>query len=210
MPRAHDTAGGPLAGRVVLLTGPGDTAALLTERLGARGALVVTAADGGDDPDRTVGRVVRDHGRLDHLVNVVAVPSRARALTDLAPSDLNDVLGHGLVTPLTWIQRAHAHRMAAHGGSVVNVVPDGPRDGLRDAALAALTELTEWLAAELAPRVAVHTVLPGPRLENGVFRAGLADIVTGLLACPRPARPDPVHGPVLVLTGAAPRPRRAA
>ncbi|MEU9792548.1 SDR family NAD(P)-dependent oxidoreductase [Streptomyces sparsogenes] len=218
-----------LTGRVVLVTGEGDLAASAAGALLARDARVVLAGPaaeearlaalpgapvlalpcGRDDltaPGRAVDTVVERFGRLDHLVNLVAAGSRPGPLMELDPLVLRGVLHGGLVTPLACVQRAYWRWMAAHGGSVVNVVVDAARGGPRDAALAGLTELTEWLAAELAPRVDVHTLVPSPSLGAGEYRAGAVQVLCDLLT----RRANPAQGPVLVLSEHPACPPRAA
>ncbi|POX52325.1 NAD(P)-dependent oxidoreductase [Streptomyces sp. Ru71] len=217
------------AERVVLVTGEGDLAADVAASLLERGARVALA---GPDADaarlapppgpallalpcarddlvglgRAVDTVVERLGRLDHLVNLVAARPRPGPLMELDPQALHDLLHGGLVTPLACVQRAYRRWMAAHGGSVVNVAAATGRDGPQDAALAGLTELTEWLAAELAPRVDVHTLLPSPSLGPGAYRAGVPEVVCDLLT----RRTNPEHGPVLVLSEEPACPSRAA
>ncbi|MFD1657724.1 SDR family oxidoreductase [Streptomyces caeni] len=233
---------GLLSGRVALLTGA-DPAGTMKEVLLAQGARVAVAgatadltaaATSSSDPDdrvlavpchpgdpaavgRAVGTVVRRLGRLDHLVNLVAVPPRPRPLIELDPQSLRNDLQRDLVTPLTWIRHAHRRWMAHHSGTVVTAATDVVRDGAQGTALAALTELTEWLAAELAPRVDVHAVVPSPSHHGARYRAHLADALPGLLthaACsgaPGGGAPgEPVPGPVLVLSDRCAPPSRAA
>ncbi|MDQ1006196.1 NAD(P)-dependent dehydrogenase (short-subunit alcohol dehydrogenase family) [Streptomyces sp. V4I23] len=219
----------PAAGPVVLLTGAGGPVAAVTERLSAHGARVALAgaiAHGAaalttpgspvlalpcraDDPaglGRAVDTVVDRFGRLDHLVNLVGAGPQASPLMELDPLALREVLQRDLVMPMACVQRAYWRWMAAHGGSVVNVVADVVRDAPRNAALAGLTELTEWLSAELAPRVDVHTVVPSPSLGPDAYRSGIAEVLCELLA--RPV--NRAHGPVLVLTEHVLRAPRAA
>lgn len=208
----------PSSGRVVLLTGAGGPVAEVTERLLAAGTRValagpigrsgrVPAASGSsvlavpcrEDPSdigRAVDTVIDRLGRLDHLVNLVSARPRTDPLMELDPLALRDLLHRDLVIPLAWAQRAYWRWMAAQGGSVVNVVADVVRDAPQNAALAGLTELTEWMAAELAPRVDVHTLVPSPLLDRAAYRAGIADVLGDLLT----RRVNPAHGPVLVLT----------
>ncbi|MEV7129372.1 SDR family NAD(P)-dependent oxidoreductase [Streptomyces sp. NPDC093260] len=206
-------------GRVVLVTGEGDLAAAVVGNLAARGAHVVLAGPEAEDARRAVppgaplltlpcapgdpaalGRavdtVVDRLGRVDHVVNLVAPRSRPGPLMELDPLALRDILHSAFVTSLACVQRAYWRWMAAHGGSVVNVVAATARGGPQDAALAGLTELTEWLAAELAPRIDVHAVVPGPSLNAAAYQAGAAEAVCALLT----RRTDCTHGPVLVLT----------
>ncbi|MBC2907052.1 SDR family oxidoreductase [Streptomyces cupreus] len=189
-------------------TAPGTMAGSSGPRATAEPA-VLTVPCGPEDPaevGQAVDAVIDRFGRLDHVVNLIAARPVPGLLMELDPLPLRAVLHRDLVMPLACVQRAYRRWMATHGGSVVNVVADVVRGGPQDAALAGLTELTEWLAAELAPRVAVHTVMPSPSIGTDAYRTAIADTLCALLS--RPA--DPAHGPVLVLTGELVRPPRAA
>jgi len=154
----------------VFVTGRGDLAATVVGSLVERGAHVALAGPEAEDAHRAappgapllaqpcgpddpaaLGRAVDTvDDRLDHLVNRVATSPPPSPLMDMNPLVLRDILYSAFVTPLVCMQRAYWRWMAAHSGSVVNVVAATPRDGSQDAALA------EWLAAELAPRANVH------------------------------------------------------
>ncbi|MEV8596847.1 SDR family oxidoreductase [Streptomyces sp. NPDC052012] len=161
-------------------------------------------------PDGVIDAVVDRLGRLDHLVNLIAAPPRPGRLTELDPLALRGALDRHLVMPLAWTRSACRRRLAEHGGSVVNVVTDAVRDASQAAATAALTELTEWLSAELEPRVAVRTVVPSPSTSAAAYRTALTDAVPRLLARPGGEAAHRVHGPVLVLTAPPERPSHAA
>ncbi|MFI9155620.1 SDR family NAD(P)-dependent oxidoreductase [Streptomyces sp. NPDC053367] len=196
---AAATAGGLLAhGAVVALAGPDAEETRRTARPGSALLALPPAGDGLAGPARAVDTVVERLGRLDHLVNLVAARPSPGPLMELDPLALRDILHHDLVTPLACTQRAYWRWMAAHGGSVVNVVADTARSGPQDAALGALTELTEWLAAELAPRVHVHTLMPSPSLGAVAYRQAVPQVLGELLT----HGTDPADGPVLVLSDA--------
>ncbi|MFI6567537.1 SDR family oxidoreductase [Streptomyces sp. NPDC050534] len=205
-------------GRVALVTGGGDLTTTVLESLLARGVQVALAGPDAEQARRTappgapvlalprvhddltalagaVDTVVERLGRLDHLVNVIATRPRQGPLMELDPAALSDALRSGIVTPLACVQRAYRRWMAANGGSVVNVVATTARGGPQDAALAGLTELTEWLAAELGPRVQIATVVPSPLVGTGAYRAGVAEAVCDLLT----RRTSRAQGPVFVL-----------
>ncbi|MFI9825697.1 SDR family oxidoreductase [Streptomyces sp. NPDC052013] len=219
-----------LPGRVVLLTGEGQLTAAMARSLRSHGARVALAAPEGElarlaeppelpdlsvpwgrydlaEPGRAVDAVIDRFGRLDHVVSVIGARPHRGPLIELDPLALRGVLDRALVLPLASAQRAYWRWMAAHGGSVVHVaVPEAGLGGPQDAALSGLTGLTEWLAAELAPRVDVHTVVPSLSLTPADYQAMLVDLLGDLLT----RRTNPAHGPVLVLNEECPCPQRAA
>ena len=207
------------SGRVALVTGGGDLMTTVLESLLARGVQVALAGPDAEQARRTappgapvlalprahddltalaeaVDTVVERLGRLDHLVNLIAArPRQGGPLMELDPAALSDALHSGIVTPLACVQRAYRRWMAANGGSVVNVVATTARGGPQDASLAGLAELTEWLAAELEPRVQISAVVPSPLVGTGAYRAGAAGAVCDLLT----RRTSRAQGPVFVL-----------
>ncbi|WP_329231998.1 MULTISPECIES: hypothetical protein [Streptomyces] len=103
---------------------------------------------------------------------------------------LRDILRSAFVTPLVCMQRDYWRWMAAHSGSVVNVVAATARGGSQDAALAA------WLSAELAPRVNVH---PPSYLAHHWTPARTRQVLPSVCEL-QTHRTDSRHGPVLVLS----------
>ncbi|MEV6012086.1 SDR family oxidoreductase [Streptomyces sp. NPDC051976] len=207
-----------LSGKVVLLTGTGALVEEVTQSLlagGAQVALAGTLARGGrtvlpdpaspalpcrpGDPvvlGQAVDAVIDRFGRLDHVVNLIAAGPQPAPLMELDPLALRDILLRNLVMPLALVQRAYWRWMGTRGGSVINVVTDVIRDAPQDTALAGLTAITEWLSAELAPDVRVHTLMPGPSLGPDAYQAAIAGVLYDLL----PRSTNGLHEPVLVLT----------
>jgi pteridine reductase len=135
----------------------GPIAADLTDA-DARAALVQRVLDPGGPSD----------GRLHLLVNSAASFERG-AFVDRSDDDLLRVLALNLVAPLS-LTRAFASALAAHGGSIVNLVDLGafdPWPGHLDHCVAksGLRAATRALAAELAP-VRVNALAPGPVLAH--------------------------------------------
>lgn len=139
-----------------LNAGRPDSAAALQADLLDIGALPLLVAD-----------VLARFGRLDGLVNNASsfYPTPLGSIGEAAWSDL---VGSNLQVPLFLTQAAAPH-LAACGGAVVNLTDihgERPLSGyaLYCAAKAGLIGLTRALAVELAPRVRVNAVSPGPIL----------------------------------------------
>ena len=144
---------------------------------------------------RLVADTVTRFGRLDALVNNASsfFPTPLGTI-DLASWD--DLIGSNLKAPLFLTQAAAPHLIAAQG-SVVNITDIHAERPLAAyplycAAKAGLLGLTRALAIELAPRVRVNAVAPGPILwpDSGVFdNAARQDIVAHTLlqraGCPQ-------------------------
>ncbi|MFD8305203.1 hypothetical protein ACFV29_23120 [Streptomyces sp. NPDC059690] len=147
---------------------------------------VVRPAGAGGGPDRTVDAVVDRVGRLDHLA-LCEVRSRAPGM------------------PPACVRRAGRRRPAAHGGPVVDVIPDGVRERSRDTALAGLPGLAGRPTAEPAPGTGVHTVMTGPPVGANAYRRANADPLCGLPHPPRTpgtrAGTGPGRGPSPPVTG---------
>jgi pteridine reductase len=144
---------------------------------------------------RLVADTVTRFGRLDALVNNASsfFPTPLGTI-DLASWD--DLIGSNLKAPLFLTQAAAPHLIAAQG-SVVNITDIHAERPLAAyplycAAKAGLLGLTRALAIELAPRVRVNAVAPGPILwpDSGVFdNTARQDIVAHTLlqraGCPQ-------------------------
>ncbi len=142
-----------------------------------------------------VAATVDRFGRLDGLVNNAS----SFFPTPLAGIDLrawDELVGSNLQAPL-FLTQAAAPQLSASGGSVVNITDihaERPLAGypLYCAAKAGLLGLTRALAIELAPRVRVNAVAPGPILwpESEIFdslaRAEIvADTLLKRIGCPQ-------------------------
>lgn len=142
-----------------------------------------------------VAATVDRFGRLDGLVNNAS----SFFPTPLAGIDLRDwdeLVGSNLQAPLFLTQAAAPHLIASDG-SVVNITDihaERPLAGypLYCAAKAGLLGLTRALAIELAPRVRVNAVAPGPILWpeseafDSVARAEIvADALLHRVGCPQ-------------------------
>jgi pteridine reductase len=190
----------------------GEDAATLVAELNARRPSSAACLQGDlrqiDRLPELVGATVDRFGRLDALVNSAS----SFFPTPLAEVDLtawNELVGSNLQAPLFLTQAAAPHLIDA-AGSVVNITDihaERPLAGypLYCAAKAGLLGLTRALAIELAPRVRVNAVAPGPILwpDSEVFdSAARAEIVADTLLN-RVGRPLDVAQAVHYLLAAA-------
>ncbi len=147
-------------------------------------------------------------GRLDALVNNAS----SFFPTPLGTIDLaawQDLVGSNFQAPL-FLAQAAAPLLEAYEGAIVNITDihaERPLPGypLYSAAKGALLTLTRALAIELAPRVRVNAVAPGPILwpDDDQFNdPQRADIVRHTLL-KREGRPEDIAGAVLFLLGAS-------
>jgi NAD(P)-dependent dehydrogenase (short-subunit alcohol dehydrogenase family) len=121
------------------------------------------------DPDvvhQMMEHCVREHGRLDVLVNNAATNPQFGPLIEADMNTVAKVWEVNLAGPLRCMQEAWRAWMKDNGGVVLNVVSvgglrPGPGIGAYNVGKAALTHLTKQLAMELAPGVRVNAIAPG-------------------------------------------------
>lgn len=106
-------------------------------------------------------------GRLDALVNN-ASSYYPTELGTIQPAQWEDLMGSNLKAPL-FLTQAAAQALQASAGCIVNITDmhiERPKKHyiVYSAAKAGLVSLTKSLAQELAPRVRVNAVAPGPVL----------------------------------------------
>ena len=117
-----------------------------------------------DDVEAFIGDVVARFGAIDGLVHLAA-PFRETKLGYIEEKDI-DFFAHSIYASTLYFAQAVAPRMS-DGGSIVifadrAVIKPYPRYSAYLAAKGANETLTRVLAVELAPKIRVNAILPGP------------------------------------------------
>jgi len=118
-----------------------------------------------DHQDEVIGAVMAEFGRIDALVNNVAISPVNGNLMDMPAGLLEKIMAVNVITPLNWTRKVAAAWMGANGGSVVNISSVAakrcvPGVGMYGISKAALDQLTRQLAGELGPAIRVNAVSP--------------------------------------------------
>lgn len=134
---------------------------------GARTAVGVAGkAHDAEHRDAVVERALAEFGRIDVLVNNTGTNPVFDAIVNVEPAAMAKIFEVNVIAAASWVSAVHRAWMAEHGGAVVNVASlagqhPSPGIGIYGASKAALINLTEQLAYELAPvRIRVNAVAP--------------------------------------------------
>ena len=172
-----------------------------------REALIVSG-DIRDLSEELADRTMAGFGRLDIWVNNVGGSDEkaTRALIDTADDVFRSQLELNLTSAFQGCKAA-AKRMLP-GGSIVNIssgagLRGSPFTGPYAAAKAAMNNLTETLALELAPNIRVNTVAPGPVATEAFSEVlgtdGQHEAIVATIPLRRMGTPDDIAGAVLYL-----------
>lgn len=136
-----------------------------------------------------VARVAAEMGGLDLLVNNAATAMGGHSV---APGDLeaftpeiwDELMAMNVRGPFLVTRAAATHLRSSAWGRVVNIASTlGHGDWYQDRAFApskaAVIPLTRFLAASLAPDVAVNCVSPGLMIETGLGSGGSEELIQG-------------------------------
>jgi NAD(P)-dependent dehydrogenase (short-subunit alcohol dehydrogenase family) len=154
-------------GRVVITARKAEGLAAAVADLGADNATSVAGRT--DDPvhqEEALDTVLRQHGRLDVLVNNSGINPAFGPLLDIDDSAARKIMDVNVLAALQWTRGAVAAGLGREpDAAVVNVssvagLHPAPGIGYYGVSKSALIGLTLQLAAELAPRVRVNAVAP--------------------------------------------------
>lgn len=198
------------SGQRVVITGGRQGLGLATaEAFGAAGATVVVWDLAGPDPvdvsdpgsvARAAERLLKEHGRVDVLVNNAGVNGGDQSATEISDALWNTILDTNLKGAVNTV-RALSPSMVARGrGRIVNtgsILARFPLPGMGAyaAAKAGLAALTQAWARELGPHgITVNAVAPGfiDTAMNRAFPAELVDAVVARTPVGRQGRPSDV------------------
>ncbi|WP_037570126.1 SDR family oxidoreductase [Phaeacidiphilus oryzae] len=115
--------------------------------------------------EEAVGQAMERFGRIDHLVNNVGTNPVFGSITDVDLDAARKIFEINVVSTLGWVQLVHKAWLAEHGGAIVNVSSVGGLGpalgiGMYGASKAAMIQMTQQMAHELAPSVRVNAVAP--------------------------------------------------
>ena len=135
--------------------------------LGDESSVLWVAGNSDDSEHRAecVAATMAAFGRIDMLVNNSGVNPVYGPVLTASPEASRKVFEVNVTSALEWVKVVHHAWMGEHGGSIVNIASlAGIRPsvgiGVYGASKAALRQLTQQLAWELAPGIRVNAVAP--------------------------------------------------
>lgn len=145
-----------------------DALAEAASSIGGPDTVLAVAGKAHDPAHRadTIGQVVDRFGRIDVMVNNAGMNPVMGPLLDLDPAAAAKIMEVNVMAALGWTRAAVGAALGRNdGAAVVNVaslagVGISPGIAMYGASKAALINLTQQLAAELAPRIRVNAVSP--------------------------------------------------
>lgn len=151
---------------VVTARNPEPLAKAVAELGGAQRAVGVPGkAHDAEHQAEAVRRALDSFGRVDILVNNTGINPVLAPTLDVEPASMAKIFEVNTIAAVGWVREAHRAWMGERGGSVVNIASvagQQPSPGIAayGASKAALINLTQQLALELAPKVRVNAVAP--------------------------------------------------
>lgn len=167
---------------------------------------VAGRSDDADHRSHAVAQAVSQFGSLDLLVNNTGISPAFGPLVDLDLDVARRITETNVVATLAWTQEAHRVGLSGPGAAVVNVasvagVQPAPGIAFYGASKAAMIQLTESLAIELAPDVRVNAVAPAivrTRFAQALYAADEAGVAAHYPLC-RLGEPEDVAAAVAFL-----------
>ncbi len=169
----------------------------------------ICAAGSSDDPahrEAAVQATIQAFGRLDVLVNNTGINPVYGPLLEIDETAARKIFETNVLSSLGWIRLAHRAWLAEHGGVVINIASvagQGASPGIAFYGMtkAALINLTQQLAAELAPGIRVNAIAPAvvkTRFAKALYESDEAGTASRYLL-KRLGEPEDVAGAVAYL-----------
>lgn len=197
--------------RVCLTARGAEDLAAAAKSLGGEDVAIAVAgkADGPAHREQTIGATVDAFGRIDVLVNNTGINPVFGATTDVTPEAAAKILGVNVLAALAWTEQARKAGLGEQpGAAVVNIASiaglrPAPGLGMYGVSKAALIQLTQQLAIELAPRIRVNAVAPAVVKTRfaGALYEGREDAVSAMYPMRRLGEPADVAAAVAFLAG---------
>lgn len=176
-------------GRVVVTARGAEALEEAVTSLGGPGRAVAVAGKAHDAAhrDEAVRRALEEFGRIDVLVNNTGINPVFDAIVNVDPAAMAKIFEVNVIAAASWVSAVYHAWMKEHGGAVVNVASlagqhPSPGIGIYGASKAALINLTEQLAYELAPAIRVNAVAPAvvkTRFATALYADNEAEVTAG-------------------------------
>lgn len=197
--------------RVCLTARGAEDLAAAAKSLGGEDVAIAVAGKADDPAHRAeaVAATVDAFGRLDVLVNNTGINPVFGLTTDVTPEAAAKIFGVNVLSALAWADQARKAGLGEQpGAAIVNVASiaglrPAPGLGMYGVSKAALIQLTQQLAVELAPAVRVNAVAPAVVKTRfaGALYEGREDAVSATYPLRRLGEPADVAAAVAFLAG---------
>ncbi|TQN31728.1 3-oxoacyl-[acyl-carrier protein] reductase [Haloactinospora alba] len=154
-------------GKVTVTARNPDPLEAAVSELGGKENALGVAGKAHDEEHRqdAIERTLDTFGRVDVLINNTGINPVFDAVVNVDPAAMAKIFDVNVIAAASWVSAVYHAWMKDNGGAVVNVASlagqhPSPGLGIYGASKAALINLTEQLAYELAPGIRVNAVAP--------------------------------------------------
>lgn len=192
-------------GAAVVITGrKPESLAAAVETLGGHAVGIAGKADDADHRADVFAQISERFGRLDHLVNNAGINPAYGPALEIESAVVRKILEVNVVAALDWTRsavEAGLSRSIVNTGSVAGLSAS-PGVAFYGVSKAALLNLTQQLAVELAPGIRVNAVAPAvvrTRLAQALYEGDREAALAKVYPLGRIGEPEDVAGPVAFL-----------
>ena len=175
----------------------------MVEEAGSEGMIVQADVSKWEDVQRMVEEVVNHFGRIDILVNNAGVLSKVWPIEEISDEEWDRVLNINLKGTFYCCRAVVPIMKRQGGGKIVNISSIAGKMGgyvgcHYAASKAGVIGLTFALATELAPKITVNAVAPGP-VDTDMLTDELREKLSKLTPFGRVAKPEEIAHAVIFL-----------